>query len=173
MTQKKPGAAKQWAIVGALFVGCSAVMSLVGKKPGESSMPAEQPPVAEPAPAPSPPATAATPEGPRYASKPTGIGSDVDKPRRVECKLTIPGSTGGVPLFPTEDGFSEWALASARGDTEAAGVAAVANGAVLVARGSRCSMLDVGILGPSKVRVVSGAHQGLAGYVPTEWTRGD
>jgi hypothetical protein len=94
----------------------------------------------------------------------------VDRPQRT-CVLSIPGSTGGVLLFPTEEGIDEFGKAAASGDEEAMAVTRRANGGFFVESGTKCTWVDVGFT-QTKVRVLAGAHTGRAGYVPTEWTRG-
>lgn len=90
---------------------------------------------------------------------------------RAQCVLRIPGSSSPVPLFPTEEGYDEWGSASAAGDSEAAEVAARANGAFLVEPGTKCSPVDMGFMS-SRVRVVNGPHAGRSGWIPNEWRRG-
>jgi hypothetical protein len=89
------------------------------------------------------------------------------------CKITVPNSdTGYVPLFPDEDGVSSGieAMSSIRETGDLARF--VANtGAIMVARGTRCSWIDLGVFGPSKVRVLEGTHAGRVGWTRTEWVR--
>lgn len=68
-------------------------------------------------------------------------------------------------LFPTEEGFDEFVQAAASGDDEALAVVRRANGGFIVQPGARCTILDYGLMGKSRVRVVSGPHAGKAGYV--------
>lgn len=89
----------------------------------------------------------------------------------TSCKLTIPGTNGAVPLFPTEDGLDEFAAASNRSDTRAQTVALRSRGAVIVPDGARCAYLDHGPA-RSNVRVLDGDRIGASGWTLTEWTRG-
>jgi hypothetical protein len=102
----------------------------------------------------------------------TPVSETKATPLTIKCTLSIPGSNGRVPLFPTESGFEEWGAASARGDTAGAEAAARADGYFMVERGTTCSPIDPGIL-RSHVRVLEGPHAGKAGWIPSEWRRGD
>jgi hypothetical protein len=85
------------------------------------------------------------------------------------CKIT---GADHIPLFPDEDGVSSGieAMSSIR---EPGDLARFVNntGAVMVERGTRCSWIDLGVLGPSKVRVLEGRHAGRVGWTRTEWVR--
>lgn len=75
-----------------------------------------------------------------------------------------------VPFFPTAEGFNEWVAAAAGKNNEAAQVAAEANGAFEVDRGTRCNRLDFGTEG-LRVRLLSGKHRGKAGWVRYDWVQ--
>jgi hypothetical protein len=91
--------------------------------------------------------------------------------RRV-CKFSGVAGMPAYPLFPDEDGVSSGvqAFQSVLGKPPAVVVAFMKNtGAALITKDTRCAMDDLGLLGPSKVRVLEGDYVGRAGWVPTEW----
>lgn len=88
-----------------------------------------------------------------------------------KCVLSIPGSSDGVLVFPTEDGLDEFGKAAASGDEQAMQVARRANGGFFVEARTKCTWLDVGFA-RTKVRVTEGDRAGAAGFVPTEWASG-
>lgn len=88
-----------------------------------------------------------------------------------QCLLST-GDNGMVPVFPTEEGMSEFGMAAARQEGEQAlAVILVSNNGFMVAAGTACSYIDPGII-KSQVRVIEGPHVGRSGWVPAEWARG-
>jgi hypothetical protein len=93
--------------------------------------------------------------------------------RARECILRVPGRDGTVLVFPTEEGYDEFGTAAARSESdEVLKAISVANGGFMVDAGTRCSMVDAGLLS-SRVRVVEGPSEGRSGWVPNEWHRGN
>lgn len=90
----------------------------------------------------------------------------------TRCALSVPKDSGPVILFPTREGFDEFAKAAGAGDAAGIRVAITANGGYTVAKGTKCTWLDVGLLGTTKVRVTEGPHLGKIGFIPTEWASG-
>lgn len=88
-----------------------------------------------------------------------------------ECRLSLPGSTEDVPVMPTEEGLDEYVRASAT-SAAAAQIAFDANGGFVVRAKTRCSYIDAGLM-QTRVRIIEGTRIGQAGWLPTEWTRGD
>jgi hypothetical protein len=92
-------------------------------------------------------------------------------PAPQECRMSMPGSTEALPVFPTEDGLHEYISAAVSGDSTATDLAFDANHGFLVPSRTRCFRIDVGITA-TKVRVLEGPHMGEVGWLPTEFTRG-
>lgn len=91
---------------------------------------------------------------------------------RSRCLLSTGDSSTKVPVFPTEDGMSEFGAAAARDEgNQALAVILASNGGFLAEPGTKCSYTDVGII-RSEVRVIEGPHMGRKGWVPAEWARG-
>ena len=122
-------------------------------------------------------AAAVTPERSAEAAQPLWVPeakpkteppSTAGEPTDRGCSLAIPGSDGEIIVFPTEQGLDEFAIAAASGDQQAKVVAARANGGFFAARGTRCLLLGGGFTA-KHVRLLDGAREGAAGWVPTEW----
>ena len=112
-----------------------------------------------------------SPEPAKVESTPEAVA--VTKPIEdlSRCLLRA-GDGGSVPVFPTEEGMSEFGVAAARGeDDQALAVILASNGGFLVESGTKCSYTDVGII-RSEIRVTEGPHTGRKGWVPAEWARG-
>jgi hypothetical protein len=109
-----------------------------------------------------------------FEDEPSPAAPAAERPRAApvpECRVSAPGSSGAVPLFPTEEGLDEFISASARGDKQAMAVSAAAHGAFLVAARTRCARVDVGFT-VSKVRILEGPHAGKTGWAVNEFTMG-
>ena len=101
---------------------------------------------------------------------PAASASASPPPVERRCVIHIPGSPNlSVPAFPTEDGLAEFVKASVSGDEQAMQVALRANAGVLVESGSKCLWLDRGLM-RTKARILAGAHEGKAVWVPTEFS---
>ncbi len=97
---------------------------------------------------------------------------ETPKPKtKTQCIIEIPGDTSGgkIPVMPTERGYDELFQAMASENDKAVGVAVQANSGFLVAPGTECTWLDVGIM-TNEVRILEGPHTGKSGFLPREWS---
>jgi hypothetical protein len=101
-------------------------------------------------------------------SSPEPAATAAEPMKPLECRLSMDGDD--VPVFPTDEGLSEFIGASARGDDVAGEAAFRANNGFWVKAGTRCARLE-GVI-RWKVRVLEGEHLDRTGYVPMEFAGG-
>lgn len=92
-------------------------------------------------------------------------------PPQSECRIRYKDTSDPVLVFPTEEGYREtWAAVD---NPKLFRVVRVRSGGFHVASGTKCSMMRSAILGPSKVMLLEGDHEGTVVYVALDhaWTR--
>lgn len=147
-------------LIGILFLGAT-IAAIADKK-------TSPPP---PVPAREPAKTLRPDEVPGRSDMDTHPKPDPEPSRPIVCRIAVPGEKGTVPVMPTEEGLDELTKAAVAGDDNGVEVAIEANGGFVVAAGTSCTFLDVGIV-QTQVRVTEGPQRGRSGWLPSEWTRG-
>jgi hypothetical protein len=90
------------------------------------------------------------------------------------CKVAVPSSDiPYIPLFPTEEDVSSGIDVYSHMKGEPGELARFVHntGAIMVAKGTPCTWIDLAVFGPSKVRILEGPHAGKIGWAPTNWVR--
>jgi len=90
------------------------------------------------------------------------------------CKVVIPDvDMPYIPLFPSEDDVTTGvqAYTSMKGEPGDLARFVKNTGAIMVAKGTSCAWMDLGVFGPTQVRVLEGPYAGRAAWGPTNWVR--